>query len=72
MSQANSTDQPARPKTCATCAHRSGTLASGTCMLSGFYLTTERKYQSACGADFQGWVQREPLLRRVKAWLYAA
>jgi len=41
-------------------------------MLSGYYIETERKFPSVCGADFRGWQQREPLLRRVQAWLYAA
>ena len=44
----------------------------GRCMLSGFYIETERKYPTICGVDFNGWQQRESLLRRVKAWLYAA
>ena len=43
-----------------------------TCMLSGYYTTTERKFPTVCGKDFAGWQLREPLLRRVQAWLYAA
>lgn len=61
-----------RPRTCATCAHRSGTMMFGKCMLSGYYLDVERRNPSVCGQDFERWRQREPLLRRVQAWLYAA
>lgn len=61
-----------RPKTCGTCTHRSGGMTFGTCMLSGVHITTERKYPTVCGVDFSGWRRREPLLRRVQAWLYAA
>lgn len=63
-----------RPRTCATCAHRSGTVAFGTCVRSGYFITTERKFPvaSECGVNFNGWVQREPLWTRIKKWLYAA
>lgn len=60
-----------RPRTCATCAHRAG-LVIPTCMLSGYYTSTERTYPTVCGRNFAGWQQREPLLRRVQAWLYMA
>lgn len=62
-------EQP-RPRTCSTCAHRSGSVKHGRCMLSGFYVEVERKHPTACGEDFAGWVQREPLLKRIRAWLY--
>ena len=66
-------ERPVRPRTCSTCAHRSGSIGFfRRCMLSGYYIETERKFPSVCGADFRGWQQREPLLRRVQAWLYAA
>jgi hypothetical protein len=42
------------------------------CSLSGYFAETERKYPTVCGRDFKGWVQRESLLRRLQAWLYAA
>lgn len=64
-------DRRVRPRTCATCAHKDGWLMP-TCMLSGYCTTTERKFPTVCGKDFAGWQQREPLLRRVQAWLYAA
>ena len=67
-----SVERVVRPRTCGTCAHRSGGMIFGRCMLSGFYIETERKYPTICGVDFKGWQQREPLLRRVKAWLCAA
>jgi hypothetical protein len=35
-------------------------------MLSGFYLTTERQFPTACGKDFQGWVKRRSLIQRLK------
>jgi hypothetical protein len=54
------------PKTCATCAHKQFT----TCMLSGYSVTTERKYPSVCKSDFSGWVPRMPLLKRIATWLY--
>lgn len=60
-----------RPRTCATCAHRNGPMKFGTCMLSGFFIETERRYPSVCGAGFENWTKREPLLRRLRAWLYA-
>ncbi len=47
-------------------------MAFGRCMLSGYYIETERKYPTVCGRNFEKWTQREPLLRRVQAWLYAA
>lgn len=59
-----------RPRTCATCAHRAGSVRWGTCALSGYYVTTERQIPTKCGRDFAGWVQREPLVRRLKAWLW--
>lgn len=59
-----------RPRTCETCAHRSGGMLYGKCMLSGFFVETERKFPMACGKDFEGWIQRESLLQRFKAWLY--
>ena len=66
-------ERPVRPRTCATCAHRQGwTFEFGTCGLSGYYLSTERQFPTVCGEDFKGWRQREPLLRRVQAWIYAA
>ena len=55
-----------RPKTCSTCAHRHW----DRCLLSGFYLEIERKFPVVCGAQFSGWVQREPLLKRFQFWLY--
>jgi hypothetical protein len=58
-----------RVRTCATCAHRSGSVDSGVCILSGYYITTERKYPSTCGAQFEGWAPKESLLFRVRAWL---
>ena len=61
-----------RPRTCRTCAHRNGTLHFGRCMRTGYYLETERRFPQLCGKDFEGWVQREPLTRRIAAWLYAA
>lgn len=64
-------ERQVRPRTCATCAHRSGVLMA-RCMLSGYYTTVERKMPTVCGQDFAGWRLREPLLRRVQAWLYAA
>lgn len=54
-----------RPRNCSTCAHLSG----NTCLLSGFDHVIERKYPTVCGQKFQGWVQREPLIGRIKAWL---
>lgn len=60
------------PKTCRTCAHRSGfSMDLGRCMLSGYYLETERKFHTVCDADFSGWVQREPLSVRIKRVFYA-
>lgn len=59
-----------RPKTCATCAHNSGGLPYGKCMLSGYSMRVERQYPTLCGVDFKGWVQREPLLARFKFWLF--
>lgn len=61
-----------RPRTCATCAHRNGWMTWARCSLSGYFAETERKYPTVCGMDFKGWVQRESLLRRLQAWLYAA
>ncbi len=61
-----------RPRTCATCAHRNGGMTWARCSLSGYFAETERKYPAVCGRDFKGWVQRESLLRRLQAWLYAA
>lgn len=66
-------DRVVRPRTCATCAHRVGlTFSFGRCALSGYYLEIERKVPTVCGRGFEGWQLREPLLRRVQAWLYAA
>ena len=64
--------EQARPKTCATCAHRVGSLNFhyATCDLSGVYCSVARQYPARCGVEFKGWVQREPLLERVKFWLY--
>ena len=64
-------EREARPRTCSTCAHKDGWMMP-TCMLSGFGTLTERRYPTVCGKDFDGWQQREPLLRQVQAWLYAA
>lgn len=50
-----------RPKTCATCAHRS----MWVCRLSGCLMSTERQFPTVCGQDFSGWVQREPLFDRI-------
>jgi hypothetical protein len=61
------TEQNNRPRTCRTCAHRSGS----RCNLSGFYMEVERKYPSKCGVYFEGWAPRESLLTRLKNWLWA-
>ncbi len=54
-----------RPKTCATCAHRNGSMKFGICMKSGFFLTSERKYPINCDKDFSGWVLREGFATRL-------
>lgn len=57
-----------RPRTCSTCAHKSW----DTCMAAGEMLVIARKYPTTCGRDFSAWTQREPLLTRIKAWIYAS
>jgi len=58
------------PKTCSTCAHARGGFTFGKCALSGFYQEAERRFPKDCGRDYAGWVKREPLLTRIKKWLY--
>ncbi len=56
-------------RACRTCAHKD----DKKCMLSGYYIETERKYASRCGVNFQGWEQRPPrkgLFTRVKEYFY--
>lgn len=62
--------EQSRPKTCATCAHCAGwPISLSKCMKSGFYAEVERKYPKVCDEDFSGWVERESIFRRVKAWI---
>lgn len=56
-----------RPKTCATCAHRSG----GVCLKTGYHVKTQRRYPTGgCNVNFDGWVQREPLFLRIALALW--
>ena len=54
------------PRTCSTCAHKSGS----KCMLSGYYAKTERTYPTVCGRNFEGWEKRLGFIQRIKFWLY--
>ena len=45
-------------KNCKTCAHRSGSVVHGKCILSGYYCMTERSMPSVCGVDYDRWKQR--------------
>jgi hypothetical protein len=72
LADAGPVERPVRPRTCATCAHRNGSMQWGKCMLSGSYIEVERKYPARCGKGFSGWVQRETLMARVRRWLYEA
>lgn len=63
-----------RPKTCATCAHRSGGRyldLGGICLKTGFHCETQRRYPTGgCDENFDGWVQREPLFQRIALALW--
>ena len=59
-----------RPKTCGTCAHARGGFSFGKCALSGSYQSTERKYPTVCGKNFEGHAPMESILKRFKYWLY--
>lgn len=56
------------PKSCSTCEHRDG----HKCNLSGFNLTTERKYPTTCGEDFRGWRPRMGIKDRIIFWFHGA
>ncbi len=43
-------------RTCSTCGHKKGSI----CMLSGYYVTTERMYPTACGQNFEKWIAKPP------------
>lgn len=45
-------------RTCRTCGHRNGGMQYGKCMLSGYYISTERKTPTVCGINFEGWIPR--------------
>lgn len=55
-------------KNCKTCAHRQGGPVFSTCLLSGFFCSTERQYPTYCGVNFDGWVQRKPIVVRIKEY----
>jgi len=51
-------------KSCSTCEHRTG--LTNNCSLSGFYCSTERRYPTKCGQDYDGWVQRLGIFQRIR------
>ena len=50
-------------RTCKTCGHKK----RDKCMLSGYYIETERKYPTKCGTNFDGWIQSPPKIGIFKA-----
>jgi len=58
-------------KNCNTCAYRNGfTYEYGDCLLSGYSCTTERKFPTRCGVDFDEWVYRKTIFVRIKEWFF--
>ena len=57
-------------KTCRTCSHRRGTLASGDCMRTGYIIVVQRRHPDRfCDANFSGWEPRAGILERIWQWL---
>lgn len=58
------------PKTCATCAHKTGlTTEFGKCAKTGYYVEVQRRYADVhCNSEFSGWSPRPGLLVRIKAF----
>ena len=48
-------------KSCRTCGRRFG----DQCNLSGNYYTTERKYPTKCGMEYDGWIPRKGIFERM-------
>lgn len=56
-------------RTCKTCGHRHW----DRCNLGGFFVTTERRYPTLCGKDFDKWMPEPPKLglkRRLLSFWY--
>ena len=57
-------------KSCKTCARREGfTEGWAKCNYSGVYCSTERRYPSVCGRNYEnGWAPRPSIFRNIKNW----
>lgn len=64
----NSSKDVKSMRNCKNCGHRKGNIHNGKCMLSGYYCTTERKWPSQCGINFEGWIPRSKS-KGLKYWL---
>lgn len=56
-------------RTCKTCGHKEGS----RCNLGGYYISTERRYPTLCGKDFDKWIPNPPKLglkNRLRAFWY--
>lgn len=61
------------PKSCSTCEHRIGSsMHFAKCGASGYYCSTERKYPSVCGKDFEAWEPRLSVTQRFVFWIKGA
>ena len=53
------------PKDCKTCGHRNWAILGYHCSLSGYYCTTERRYPTQCGQNYENWIpEPTPLIVR--------
>lgn len=53
-------------KSCKTCDRRTLSALGGYCNYSGYLCSTERKYPTKCGQNYEhGWVQRRSWWKRL-------
>jgi hypothetical protein len=59
-------DNPYFTKLCKNCSYRSWRLGGWRCELSGFYCSTERKFSSSCGKNYEKWKPNKRAFKEIK------
>lgn len=54
-------------KNCKNCANRCGSITFGRCLVTGYYINTQRKVPlGGCDSSFSGWQPRPSIFTRIK------
>lgn len=55
-------------KSCSTCEHRIGTGEFAKCSFAGSYCSIVKSHGLGCGKNYEGWVKRRGIFKRIIAW----